>query len=488
MDRITLFAEILLPLPVPGTFTYRVPFEMNDEVEVGKRVVVQFGKKKIYTGLVISVHEKVPQDYIPKYILSVLDPDPVVNTVQLKFWDWVSGYYMCHPGEVMNAAMPSALKLASETRIIQNPAFDGDVSVLNEKEYLVAEAIDIQKTLTISEVSNIVDFKKVIPLIKNLIEKKVVLVEEEVKEKYTPKIESYARLTDEYRDEGKLKEVFDQLDKRAHKQLELLMVLMQQIGFGVQTTKNEIRRADLLKAANASSPQLNALAKKGVVEIFEKITSRLEEFDAVTSVESIAFTEMQKGALKQIKQGFKDKNVVLLHGVTSSGKTEIYIKLIDEAIIAGKQVLFLLPEIALTTQIINRLRKYFGDTVGVYHSRYNEFERVEIWNRVIHGENNNDISNSKYRIILGARSAAFLPFNNLGLVIVDEEHDSSYKQFSPAPRYLARDAAIVLAKMHGAKTLLGSATPSIESYFNTVSGKYGLVEISERFGGMQMPE
>jgi len=485
MERITLFAEILLPLPVPGTFTYRVPFEMNDGVEVGKRVVVQFGRKKIYTGLVKEIHQNVPTNYTPKYILSILDPGAVVNQIQLKFWDWVSDYYMCFAGEVVNVALPSALKLASETRVIQNPDFDGDTSNLNEKEYLIAEAIDIQKTLSISEVSNIVEFKKVIPLIKNLIEKKVVLVEEDLKDRYRPKIETYVSLSPEYKSEEKLKEVFDSLEKKAFKQLELLMTFINLVK-NFSDEKAKIKKPDLLKAAKASPQSLKSLEEKGIFETFEKISSRLEEYDAVKSVDTIGLTAAQERAFNGIKSHFEDKPVALLHGVTSSGKTEVYIKLIDEVIKQGKQVLFLLPEIALTTQIINRLRKFFGDTVGVYHSKYNEFERVEIWNRVIN--NGNDKTDNKYKIVLGARSALFLPYSNLGLVIVDEEHDSSYKQYNPAPRYNARDAAIVLAQMHGAKTLLGSATPSIESYSNATFDKYGLVELMERYGGMHMPE
>lgn len=487
MSRITLFAEVLLPLPVPGTFTYRIPLEMNNEVQPGKRVVVQFGKKKIYTGLVKLIHRKVPTEYTPKYILSILDPAPVVNELQFRFWDWIADYYMCHPGEVMNAALPSALKLASETRIVQHPDFDGKTDHLNEKEYLVAEAIDIQKTLTVSEVSRIVEYKKVIPLIKNLIEKKVVLVEEELKDRYKPKIESFVEFTETYRQESNLQKVMDELEKRAFKQLELLMTFMRMTGNNGDLD-GVVPKAELLKIANTSAAPLNALVKKGVLEITDRESSRLEAFDALTSPDTILLTGQQQSAFDRIKSLFEEKNVVLLHGVTSSGKTEIYIRLIQETLDRGKQVLFLLPEIALTTQIINRLRKYFGDLVGVYHSKYNEFERVEIWNNVIKSGDEVADENTKYRVILGARSALFLPFANLGLVIVDEEHDTSYKQYAPAPRYLARDAAIMLAGMHGAKTLLGSATPSVESYFNATHDKYGLAELTERYGGVQMPE
>lgn len=486
MDRITLFAEVLLPLPLPGTFTYRIPLELNNAVETGRRVVVQFGRKKIYTGLVRDIHQKIPEKYVPKYILSVLDKAPVVNPRQFKFWYWIADYYMCHPGEVMNAALPSALKLASETRIVQHPGFDGNTDNLNEKEYLVAEAVDIQKTLTISEVSRIVEYQKVIPLIKTLIEKKVVLVEEELRERYKPKVETYIKLKKPYTGETRLREICDDLEKRAFRQLELVMTFLSLCGNQPYETF-KIRQADLLAEANASAQQIKALEQKGVFERVSEVTSRLAEYDASSSAAQIELTKRQSDALDQIRDGLANKTVTLLHGVTSSGKTEIYIKLIDEVLKQGKQVLFLLPEIALTTQIINRLRKFFGDQVGVYHSKYSEFERVEIWNRIMQKEMS-ESDQGKYQVVLGARSAMFLPFSNLGLVIVDEEHDSSYKQYAPAPRYLARDAAIMLGYMHGAKTLLGSATPSVESYYNATFEKYKLVELTERFGGLQMPE
>lgn len=487
MERTTLFVDVLLPLPVPGAFTYRVPHEMNDDLLQGKRVVVQFGKKKIYTGIVKSVHEKVPQNYVPKYILSVLDATPVVNDLQLKLWQWMASYYLCHPGEVLNTALPSALKLASETRIVQHPDFNGKTDHLNEKEYLVAEAIDLQQSLTISEVSRIVEFRKVFPLIKNLIEKKVVLVEEELKDRYQPKKETLVRFTPEYGLEEKLQQLFDDLEKRAYKQLELVMTYIRMSEVRTKSI-TEVKRSDLLKMSNAGAGTLEALVKKGVFEVIEKTTSRLASFDAQSHPGSIDLTHSQAKALEEIRKGFSKTNVTLLHGVTSSGKTEIYIKLIQETIQQNKQVLFLLPEIALTTQIINRLRKFFGDKVGVYHSKYSEFERVEIWNNVIKSGEEAQLTNKNYQVIIGARSALFLPFNNLGLVIVDEEHDTSYKQYAPAPRYNARDAAIVLAMFHKAKTLLGSATPAIESNFNALAGKYTLVELKERYGGVQMPE
>ncbi|MCF8233568.1 MAG: primosomal protein N' [Bacteroidales bacterium] len=480
MERQTLFAEVLLPLPVKGLYTYRVPFELNETVRNGQRVVVQFGKKKIYTGIVFNIHENPPKSYQVKYILSVLDLYPVVNEIQMEFWRWISEYYMSSMGEVMNTALPSSLKLASETKIALHPAYDGDISNLNEKELFVTEALHSQQRLTLTELSDVAGIQKVIPLIKTMLEKKVIVLEEELTDPYKPKKESFVYLTKTYREnEESLKDVFDELEKRAFKQLKILMTFL-----NLSQQNVDISRPELIKKSGATHSQLNALVEKGVFEIQEKEVSRLESGEAKASADDITFTEKQQIAYDEIKKGFQEKNTLLLHGVTSSGKTEIYIKLINEVIREGKQVLYLLPEIALTTQIINRLRRYFGEQVGVYHSRYSKNEKVEIWSKVNEGNENN----SKFQIIIGPRSALFLPFSDLGLVIVDEEQDQSFKQFDPAPRYHARDSAIYLAGLHQAKTLLGSATPALESYYNAKEGKYHFVELTERFGGIKMPE
>ena len=480
MERITLFADIILPLPLPGYYTYRIPYEMNDIVKPGQRVVVQFGQKKIYTGLIRKIHENVPKGYTVKYILSILDIIPLVNEKQFKFWEWIADYYMCNPGDVMHAALPPAFKLASESKVVINPDFDGDYSQLNENENLIAEALLSRDSITDSEVSNITGLQKVIPLLKTLIEKNVVLTLEEISERYKPKIETYVSLCEEYCKEDKLQKLFDELEKKSFKQLQMLQLFLQSTGF-FNEFKNELKRSELLKLPEITSVQLNALIKKGVFVLIEKEESRLKDTDAYSSAEDIVLSEQQSLAFDNIKKGFSDKPVVLLHGVTSSGKTEIYIKLINEMIKEGKQVLYLLPEIALTTQIIYRLQKYFGDQAGVYHSKYNEHERVEIWNKIIKASD--EKSDHKYKVIIGARSAIFLPFDNLGLIIVDEEHDSSFKQYDPAPRYNARDAAIYLAQKHNAVTLLGSATPAVESYYNAITHKYNLVEITERYFG-----
>lgn len=478
--RITLFAEVLLPIPVPGTFTYRVPFELNDKVKIGQRAVVQFGKSKIMSGLIVDLTETVPQCEV-KYLMDLLDVQPIINEKQLKFWDWIRTYYMCHLGEVMQAALPPALKLSSETTIALSPDFVVDSQSLNDFEYMIVEALQIQPKIAISEVSKIIGFKKVMPLIHTMMEKGIVVIEEELNEKYKAKYERFARLSADFRDEQKLSELMDTLTKRAYKQLEVLLAFITLGG----DCDNDVLATELLKKANANSSILKAMAEKGIFEVYEKKVSRLKEFKVQTDVSAIQLTEAQQKALDQIKQGFEENKPVLLHGVTSSGKTEIYIKLIQEAIDQGKQVLYLLPEIALTAQIINRLKQYFGDRLGVYHSRYGTNERVEVLEQV---RDFAQTKSNRRQIIIGSRSAIFLPYSDIGLIIVDEEHDSSFKQIDPSPRYNARDAAIVLAAMHKAKILLGSATPSYESYYNALSKRYKLVEITERFGGVQMPE
>lgn len=485
MERKTFFADVILPLPVSGTFTYRVPYELNESIQKWHRVVVQFGKKKIYTAIVVNIHETPPKGYMVKYILSILDSKPVMNEIQFGFWQWIAKYYMSEVGEVMNVAIPSALKLASESRILLNPEFDRNLEGLNEKEYLITEALDIHKKLTLTEVENIIEQKKVIPVIKALIEKKVVLLEEELQHRYKPKLESFISLSDQFRNETALQELFTNLEKRAFRQLEILISWISLSGYG-GTTEKPVSRSKLLAKIEKGNSALSGMIKKGIFVSEELVVSRLESQKASSKVAEITLSQHQEFALQEINNGFAQTAVVLFHGVTSSGKTEIYIKLIQDAIDEGKQVLYLLPEIALTTQIIHRLQKYFGDKVGVYHSRHNDQERVEIWSNVMQSDENP--TNKKYQIILGPRSAVFLPFSNLGLIIVDEEHDNSYKQFDPAPRYNARDAAVFLASLHQAKTLLGTATPSIESYFNAKTGKYTLVELKKRFGDIQMPE
>ncbi len=479
---------MLLPLPVSGTFTYGIPPEYSDTIKEGARVVVQFGKRKIYTAIVLKVHPDKPGEYEAKPILSLLDNHPVVVPLQIALWEWMASYYLCHMGEVMNAALPSAFKLASESKIALNPLATSEHSAFNEKEQLLLEALHYRKTIQVAEVSKILGQQKVIPVIKSLIDRGYIMMEEEVKEKFQPKTETVLSLSPEYSgSEEKLEELFNILEKRAKKQVEVLMAFYQYTRLG-DSPRSEMRKSHLLKVSNASPAVLDGMVKKNIFLVQEKVISRLENGKAAFHPDQILLSEIQQKALGSIQRNFLEKDVVLLHGVTSSGKTEIYIKLIQETILQGRQVLYLLPEIALTGHIINRLNKYFGGNIGVSHSRFNDNERVEIWNKILPGPKDSGHNNEGYNIILGARSALFMPYTNLGLVIVDEEHDPSFKQFEPSPRYNARDAAIYLAHLHGAKTLLGSATPSLESYYNASERKYGLVEIMERYGDAELPE
>jgi len=479
MDNNTLFVDVILPLPVPNLYTYRVQRELEDAIQQGVRVIVQFGKSKMYTALVRNVHNTAPKAYMAKYIDAVLDEYPIVNEKQFKLWEWISDYYMCCVGEVMNAALPGSLKLASETRILLYEEFDRNYDELSDKELLIVEALEVQNILSLKDVSEILEIKTVQPIIKSLIEKRAVVVEEEIKRRYKPKMVDFVKLNAEIDTEENLKDLFNQLS-RAPKQLE---TLMSYIHFRNQGEIDEVgvKRQLLQEKAGVTSAVVNQLVKKEVFEIYKKQEGRLVG-SGNSIIEPKAFSEDQQKAYNEVHERFQEKDVVLLHGVTSSGKTEIYVRMIKEMIEQGKQVLYLLPEIALTTQIINRLRQYFGDQVGVYHSKFNENERVEIWQRAMSKDDD------QYKVILGARSALFLPFDNLGLIIIDEEHENTFKQFDPAPRYHARDSAIVLAAIHKAKTLMGSATPGIESYWNANNGKYGLVELTKRYGGVKLPE
>jgi primosomal protein N' (replication factor Y) len=402
----------------------------------------------------------------------------MIDELQFSFWEWMASYYMCTYGEVMNAALPSALKLASESRIVKHPDFMGDYSGLNEREQLIAEAVEIQKVITLTDAARIIDQVKVIPLIKTLIDKKVVLLEEELEERYRPKIETIVELGPDYQNEANLHALFELLEKKAPRQSDVLMAYLSLLG-----RKKLITKTLLLKEAKAASAVLDAMIKKAYFLASEKVVSRFGELDDVPMPE-ITLSDEQDLALSSIRQQFLLKQVILLHGVTSSGKTEVYIRLIQEVVARGGQVLYLLPEIALTTQIVSRLRKYFGNACAVFHSKFNEQERTEIWKRVALSSSD---ELSGFNLVLGARSSVFLPFTNLQLIIVDEEHDASFKQYDPAPRYNARDSAVYLAHLCNAKVLLGSATPSVESMYNARAGKYGLAHLKIRHGGMLMP-
>ncbi len=472
-DRKTLFAEVILPLAIAKNYTYRVPYELNDKVATGKRVVVQFGKSKLYTAVVAAVTTQAPGKYEAKYLMDILDDTPIVTGQQLQFWQWMAEYYLCNAGEVMNAALPAAFKLASETRIMLNRDFNFDRSALHDKEYLIIDALDIQPELSVSDIIKLLGQKTVMPVLKTLFEKNIINISEEVSERYKPRKRTYLSLNPLYHDQDKLKELFVILEKRAPKQADAVLAYIQLLRQKSTVTKN-----DLMEAAGVNSQIVKSLIDKEVFSAEDKNVSRLYYEDQSTPA-TFELNEIQQEAVHSVQRQFIDKDVVLLHGVTSSGKTQVYIRLIEEVIAAGRQVLYLLPEIALTTHVIERLRRYFGSDIGVYHSRFNDNERVEVWHKVL---------NHEYKIVLGARSSVFLPFDNIGLVIIDEEHETSYKQFDPAPRYNARDAAIYLAGRYNAKVLLGSATPSIESYYNARTNKYGLAELTERFGGVSLPK
>ena len=463
-----------MPIPLQKAFTYHVTKAEANVLKIGMRVAVPFGKNKIYTALVYKHHSNPPKTYEVKTIHQILDETPIVTHKQLEHWQWISSYYMCSLGEVMRAAMPNAFILESETIISRNEKVEIKDAELKDDEFLIYEALQYQTSLKIQDVVSILDKKRVLPVVNTLVEKGVLQLKEEIYEKYQPKLVRYVRLQQQYSSEEKLKELLELL-YRAKKQRDVILTL-----FSMETSlKQPVKVSELKSQSGASSAVIKALVDKQMLEEYYIKTDRVQ-FQGEVSANSKTLSLVQEQAFNQIKKALSQKSVVLLHGVTSSGKTEIYVKLIEEQLRLNKQVLYLLPEIALTTQLVSRIQDYFGKKVAVFHSRYSGNERVEVWNNVLnHSEN--------AQIVVGARSSLLLPFKDLGLVIVDEEHELSYKQFDPAPRYHARDAAIVLAKLFNAKTILGSATPSLESYYNATEGKYGLVELNIRYNNVLMP-
>lgn len=480
-ERKTLFADVIIPIPVKAEFTYRVPFEMNDLIQAGMRVVVPFGKGKLYTAIVTSVHENIPEKYQAKYIEHLLDESPIITGRQYQFWKWIASYYMAPIGDVMNAALPANFKLASETKITLHPDFDGKTEALTDRQFQIVEALEVQDTLDLKEISEIIGIKTIQPIVKQLIDQRIVISLEELNYKYVPKTAIFYFFTEEYQQEERLEELMHDMEQQKGKQKQLHALLaMLSIGNFRDSYGMPVMRKDL-EEKEVSLSALQTLEKNGILKSERLQIDRMQGGQAELK-EKKTLSEAQQQALDEVRNSFAEKDICLLHGVTGSGKTELYVELIEEQLLAGKQVLFLLPEIALTTQLITRLSAYFGDKIGVYHSKFNQNERVEIWNHVLHDHP------ERYRIILGARSSVFLPFRNLGLIIVDEEHESSFKQYEPSPRYNARDASIILAKSFYAKVLLGSATPSIETYYNAKTGKFGLVELNVRHGGLALPE
>lgn len=471
------FIDIILPIPLEKVFTYSITEAESDFLSKGCRVAVPFGKQKIYTALVLEIHQNAPILYEAKPIHQILDESPIVTSNQLKFWSWISSYYMCTLGDVLRAALPSALMLESETIITLRKSVDVEEESLKDDEFLIYEALTHQSSLKVQDINNILDRKNCLPILKRLLEKEIISLDEELYEKYKPKQIRYIKINEVYNSENSLNELLNSLNSRATKQRDILLNY-----FMMSTSsKKPIKASDLIKKSKATSTQIKGLIDKEILEDYFLKVDRVS-FDNEEIKASKELNEYQSKTLNEIIKSFKNKNITLLKGVTSSGKTEIYVKLIEDALSLDKQVLYLVPEIALTSQLVNRLKQYFKNQISVYHSRYSNNERVEVWQHVLNGS-------EKAKVILGARSSIFLPFNNLGLVIVDEEHETSYKQFDPAPRYHARDAAIVLASIFGAKTLLGTATPSIESYYNAVvSEKYGLAVLNERYNNVLIPE
>ncbi len=469
-----MYAQIIIPLALPTTYTWAIPAHLQPLAKEGVRVEVQLRYKK-YAGIIKAISAQKPNAFEPKEIINILDEEPLLHEQQLKLWDWISNYYMCSEGEVMQAAVPANFKLSSESILIWNEETAADLndgSMFSDEEYLVAQALEIKKELKLSEVQQLLYANHVYPIIKKLIEKKVCFIWEELKEKYKPKTEIFILLHPNYQTEEALSDLLNNWSK-APKQMELMLSYLHLI-----KTEGEVKQTDLLKKSGATAAQLKGLIDKKILIAEKRNTDRVKALPKVTDI-SFELSSAQLNALHEIEHGFDNKNICLLHGITASGKTQLYIKLIEQYLKKQKQVLYMLPEIALTTQIIRRLQQHFGSDIAIYHSKFNANERVEIWNKV---------KNGTLKAVLGARSALFLPFQDLGLIIVDEEHDASFKQQDPAPRYHARDAAIYYAGLFKAKVLLGSATPSIESYFNTQNNKYFLVQLHERFGNATLPE
>lgn len=479
MSAPTFFVDVILPLYVPKTYTYRVPLGWENLCKPGQRVVVQFGKTKLYTGIIKNIHNNPPEHYQAKYLENILDEKPIVTAEQFTLWDWMVAYYMCYPGEVFNVALPGNLKLNSETKFFLNPEIEKNEIVLNDNEFLLTEALDTKPGLSLVEISVLLKIKNVQPFLKKLIEKKLITSEEEIKFRYKPKWENYVELNPIYASDEKLNPILTVLEKRAPKQVDALMAYLK----SCQITNEKfgsVKKENVAHLLGDDDTGITALIKKEIL-LLKKVRIDRSVSYAGKKHEFSALNENQENALVNIRDAFKKHSICLLHGVTASGKTEIYFRLIQETIDKGKQVLFLLPEIAITAQMVDRLNHVFGNVVGVYHSRFNPNERVEVWMKTLAGAENG------YKIIIGARSAVFLPFRDLGLVIVDEEHEQSYKQQHPSPRYNGRDVAIVLAKQFKANVLLGSATPSVETYSNAINNKYGYVVMKQRFAKDDFP-
>ncbi|GAA4416373.1 primosomal protein N' [Nibrella viscosa] len=476
-EEVTFFVDLILPIPVPKLFTYRVPRDMAGLLKIGARVIVPFGKSRVMTAIVARMHNHPPAKYQARYVLELLDEYPLVTSYQLELFNWMAEYYMCCVGEVMNVALPSGLKITSQSKVQYNPDFDYP-ELLTKEEWDLLKELQKHPALSYEELGRLVGEVHVPAMIKSLVGKRAVIVFEEVREKYVPKMVRKIRLHANYENREQLLMLINRLEKLP-KQQEVVMRYLRYVPVQINPATNQkgLDKTVLNQDDELSQSSLQTLIKNEVFETFEVIQPRFSDTGITPQVE-IRLTDAQQGAINKVTTLFQERDVVLFHGITGSGKTEIYIRLIQQALEGGSQVLYLLPEIALTTQIVVRLQKVFGDKMGIYHSKFSDNERVEVWKGIISGQ---------YQFVIGVRSAVFLPFDNLGLIIVDEEHETSYKQHDPAPRYHARDVAIMLAHWQKAKVLLGSATPSVESYYHAQQKRYGLVELFQRYGQATLP-
>lgn len=475
------FADVILPLPLYASFTYEVPEPILADVNIGSLVLVQFGKKKFYTGIVESLHFNEPQGFEYKEISGVISSSSAIRYPQLNLWRWISDYYLCSPGDVFNAAIPTGMKPESETWISLNPDYESDETTrISDKEALAIQHIEHEKRLKVSTLQKLMNQPDILKVINSLLKKGIIEISEHIAEKYRPKKEVMVSLNVEKGDNDKLHEFFNLVTRSRAQEKALISFLDLTRWMTPQGGTNEISRSELLEKSGVNPPIIKALADKGIFNVYKKVVNRFQDCSQPEESQLTQLSTRQSDALKEIYENFKSHDVCLLHGITGSGKTEVYTHLIQHILELGNQVLYLVPEISLTTQLTDRLRHVFGDRLVVYHSKFSDNERVDIWKQLL--------ASNEPLIVLGARSAVFLPMARIGLVIVDEEHEASFKQYDPAPRYNARDTAIVLASMHGAKTLLGSATPSVETYYKAKTGKFGLVELFERYNGSTLPD
>ena len=468
------YAQIILPLNLKGTFTYKIPDELLAQIQVGMRVLVPFGGKKIYTGIVAEIHDDKPETFIPKEIINILDDFPILPNEQIRFWNWLSEYYLCNLGEIYRFAFPSSLKLESETYLKLKPNITVDFENLDVNEMYLIQALEVRQLINLTEIEAFIPKKEIVKTIKSLIDLQYIEIDEKIAEKYKAKEIAYLRVDDDVIKNRKLAEILLEL-KRSPKQQELFLLLLEK---QTENPEKPIKKSEIFEEGNYAHNQLKSLMEKNLVQEYFLQKDRLDSYQGeIQDLEKL--TESQLQAKKEIDEAFNEGKNVLLHGVTSSGKTHIYLEKIEETFSERKNVLFLLPEISLTKQIVQRLEKKYGKQLGFYHQKLTDFERVEVWRKV---------RNNELKILIGTRNSLFLPFQNLGLVVVDEEHDSAYKPKEVSPFFNAKDSAQVLAKFYHANVILGSATPSVESYYSAKNDKLKYVFLGERYGNVKLPD